>query len=109
MLSKEELLKKIEAGNFIQNNGTVLRTINILRHTYNKLGTIKMALDDMPEDEMLDCVNYLYESDYIHLRDINTKLDSSLADNDYKSLEAKLTAKGIQLLAGKLKDECIIV
>lgn len=34
MSDKEMLKKRLEAANFISNNGRVLRTINVLRYKY---------------------------------------------------------------------------
>ena len=62
-------------------------------------------------DEILDCINYLSDAGYIELRHIETKQPvlSGLADYDYKMLEAKLTAKGISLLAYGIKDTLVEV
>jgi hypothetical protein len=110
-MDKEEMAKKISAGNFVANNGRVLRTINILRYKYIKLRGINNALPDLEEDEILDCINYLTEAGYIELRHVETKVEvvTGLADHCYKDLEAKLTAKGIQLLAFGIKDPLIEV
>lgn len=111
MDERDELKKRIRAGNFVDNTGRVLRTINILRHAYNKLTAIQYAHPDIEEDELLDAVNYLFEAGYIHLRDCETRanVETGLADVDYRKLEAKLTAKGIQLLAFGIKDSLVKV
>ena len=61
------------------------------------------------EDEFLDSVNFLAEEGYIHLRRISTKESAALADTDYTALEAKLTGRGIRLLAGGIEDDMIEV
>lgn len=103
--------QRLKAGNFVRNNGRVLRTINILRHKYNKLSGIQSVLeeDGISEDEFLDAVNFLALEDYIHLRDVATKNDASLADCQYETMEARLTGKGIRLLAGGIEDTMIEV
>ena len=103
--------RKLSAGNFIENNGAVLRTINILRYKYNKLTGVQNVLEGsgIQEDEFLDSVNFLTEENYIHLRDIASKQPTTLADTDYRLLEAKVTAKGIRLLAGGIDDTMIEV
>lgn len=103
---------ELRAGNFIHNNGRVLRTINILRTKYNKLTGVERVLQDdgISEDEFLDSVNFLTDEEYIKLRLISSKDEvSDIADNDYRTLEAKLTAKGIRLLAGGIEDNMIEV
>lgn len=103
--------KQLRAGNFVRNNGEVLRTINILRYKYNKLTGVGSVLADrgISDGEYLDSVNFLAEEGYIHLREIASKADASLSDSDYRTLEAKLTSKGIRLLAGGIEDNMIEV
>jgi hypothetical protein len=105
-MDKAEMERRLRAGNFIENNGSVLRTINILRYKFNKLSAIKYALD-ISEAEIVDCVNFLAEAEYIELRQISTRAPADLADVPFEEIEAKLTEKGIRLLAGGLKDDLI--
>ena len=109
MTSNEK--QRLKAGNFVRNNGRVLRTINILRIKFNKLTGAKNVLKDdgIAEDEFLDSVNFLAEEGYIHLRHMATKGPASLADNHFETLEARLTGKGIRLLAGGIDDKMIEV
>lgn len=103
---------ELRAGNFVHNNGRVLRTINILRTKYNKLTGVERVLQDdgISEDEFLDSINFLADEEYIKLRIISSKDEvNDIADNDYRTLEAKLTAKGIRLLAGGIEDNMIEV
>lgn len=92
---KETLNKRISAGNFVENNGSVLRTINILETKYNRLKNIRYVLGNIENS-----VNYLYEAGYLHLRHFESHTETTLVDTDFDMLEGKLTAKGIQLLAG---------
>lgn len=108
-MDKAELNKRIAAGNFIENNGYVLRAVNMLKTKFNKLSTIRFAVPDADKPDIEKSVNYLYEAGYLHLRHIHSKRPTSLADTDFEMLEAKLTAKGIQLLAGIIQDECVEV
>ena len=43
-MDKETLNRRISAGNFVENNGSVLRTVNLLKTKYNKLKSIQYAL-----------------------------------------------------------------
>lgn len=107
-MDNNEMLRKMRAGRFIENNGKVLRTINILRHKFEKLQDVRYALDaEMSESEYLDCINYLTESSYISLRDTTTKGPANIADADYTRLEAKVTAQGIRLLGGAVDDQMV--
>ncbi len=107
-MDKAELNRRISAGNFVENNGSVLRAINILKTKFNRLKDIKYALD-IEKNDIENSINYLYEAGYLHLRTIDGHADTSLADTDFDDIEAKLTAKGIQLLAGVIEDDCVEV
>lgn len=106
-MDMEKQMQLIRAGNFKENNGSVMRTINMLRTQYHRFKSVEYALPNITKGEISDSVNYLYEAGYIHLRDIVTKELTTLADSDFDDLEAKLTAKGISLLAGGINDPCI--
>ena len=108
-MDKETLNRRISAGNFVENNGSVLRTVNLLKTKYNKLKSIQYALNNIDRNDISNSINYLYEAGYLHLRHTESKQPSSLADDDFDTLEGKLTAKGIQLLAGVIQDECVEV
>lgn len=105
----QEYMQKIKAKRFVENNGQVLRTINILRVGYERLDEVKFALSDISEHEFLDSVNYLFLSEYILLREIKTKEPADIADVPYEKLEAKLSYKGIKLLEGKIVDNSVEV
>lgn len=90
-----------------------------LKRTMDDIDKCKSGLDKVRENyvskdefdkcktDITDSVNYLYEAGYIHLRTVLSKEPSTLADSDFDELEAKLTAKGISLLAGGINDPCI--
>ena len=105
----ETYMQKIKARRFVENNGQVLRTINILRVGYEKLTDVKYALSDISEHDFLDSINYLFLSKYIMLRKIKSKEPADIADVQYEELEAKLSQKGIKLLEGKINDNSVEV
>lgn len=107
-MNPELIMRKATAVDFANNNGKVLRGINMLRIGYNRLSSIRQALDIDPDD-FADCVNYLIESGYIRIRNIDTKHEVELSAFPMDELEAKLTREGIQLLAGVIEDPCILV
>mgnify|MGYP004545666353 CR=1 FL=1 len=107
-MDKAALNKRISAGNFVENNGSVLRAVNILKTKFNRLKDIKYALN-IDKNDIENSINYLYEAGYLHLRTVDGHISSSLADSDFDDMEAKLTAKGIQLLAGVIEDDCVEV
>lgn len=105
----EVYMQKIKARNFVQNNGQILRTINILHVNYEKLSDVKFAISNVSEHDFLSSVNYLFLSEYILLRHIKTKEPADIADVPYEELEAKLSSKGIKLLEGSVTDNSVEV
>ncbi len=106
---KERIRQLVASGNFVKNNGRVLRAINILRYEYKHLEDLEYALPELEHDEIMDSVNYLSECEYISLRHIVSRQPATLADDEFEEIEAKLGKNGIRLLAGKLHDDCVEV
>lgn len=101
--------ERIRREKFLDNNSRVLRAINTLRTQYVKIRELEYGLGaEMTSADIADSVNYLNEGGYIKLRDVEFhNAISDLADAELHSLEAKLTAKGIAFLNGKISDPCI--
>ena len=97
----------IRRGKWIKNNGNVLRMINVLRTGYTPLNDLQYALPKLSFSELTDSINYLTEGQYIKLRHIDSRTETTLADAEFSDLEAKLSVTGIRLLAGKITDDCV--
>lgn len=107
-MDNAEIKKRMKQNRFVSNNGMVLRAANALREKYTALDDLRFALEpSMSEGERTDCLNYLSRSGYVELRDIRTHEVKYLSDADFERLEAILTPKGVQLLAGTASDPCI--
>lgn len=109
-METKEMTERIRQKKFFRNNGIVLKGINLLRTQYVSLSELKYALEpSVTESELRDCVNYLSESGYIKMRNIRSKLHTTLADCDFEDIEAKVSADGIKIIACVRTDECIEV
>ena len=51
-MDMEKQMQLIRAGNFKENNGSVMRTINMLRYQYHKLKSVEYALPDITKGEI---------------------------------------------------------
>ena len=56
-MDKETLNKRISAGNFVENNGSVLRTVNLLKTKYNKLKSIQYALNHIEKSDTVSGIH----------------------------------------------------
>lgn len=110
MAKNEDMLKKVRAGNFVENNGTVLLAINLLRTQYIELKSVwRVCSEKMCEQEFLDCVHFLSREGYIELQLIGTENAVKLAHHNYRELEAIVIPKGVRLLGGHIHDEMVDV
>ncbi len=107
-MNEEDIRRKLRADGFFENNGIVLRAINIGRTVFNSLAAVRRALDgEMDRQAFTDCVNYLSMEGYIILRLCGSKQPANVSDNDIDDIEAKVSGKGVRLLAGVINDPCI--
>ncbi len=107
-MNERNIIAKMRTEEFIENNGTVLRAVNIGRTKYNKLMQLCAALEsDMDKAEFTDSINYLSLAGFIDLRRCGDKQPTTLADDELENIEAKVSAKGIRLLSGKISDDCV--
>lgn len=106
MIDKNKAMELMRANRCKDNNGAVLRTINLMRHQYERLADVKYALPEITDGDYKDSINYLHQAGYIRLRVCDTKdVVRDFADvADYEALEAKVTAEGIRLLGGVISD-----
>jgi hypothetical protein len=105
--NKDDLLKKMRAEDFVENNGEVMRAINVKYFEYLPLKTVFRVMPDMSEVEFLKSINYLQLKGYILVRHMNSRKPTELSDADYTELEAKLSDKGIDLSGGFIVDEAV--
>ena len=98
-------LQKLDNAAFVENNGKIVRLLNILNHDYHKLGEMRHVLKTQGVDDagFVESVNFLARAGYIELRDINSRVNANF------ELEAILSDKGIRLVKGGIKDNLIEV
>ena len=53
-MDKETLNRRISAGNFVENNGSVLRAVNILKTKFNRLKDIRPVLKLLKKKQRSD-------------------------------------------------------
>jgi hypothetical protein len=108
-MDKAELQRRIDAGDFAQNNGKVLRTINILAGKDIKLKSLQFAQPGIKSGELAESLYYLQEAEYIKARNIYNKENADVADCDYDDTEVRLTAKGLRLLKSYTTDPAVSI
>lgn len=113
---KDEMLRRMRAARFRENNGVTLTTINIVNNPerYAPLRDVAILLMEtsgeapMTEDEVIKSVNFLQMAGYIILRDIASRELVELADTKLRRTEAKVSEKGVRLLSYGIKDDEVV-
>lgn len=106
-MNDAEVLKKICASKFAEDNGKIMRIINVIGHKHTSLKDVKNVLDHLEEGAFLESVDFLSKAGYIEIRNIQSKQADGIADTDYIHLEATLSRDGIKLAKGYLKDDLV--
>lgn len=113
---KDEMMRRMRAGRFRENNGVTITTINMVNspERYASLRDVALLLTEtaggtpMTIDEVIKSVNFLHMAGYIILRDIGTKATVELADTELYHTEAKVSEKGVRLLSYGIKDDEVV-
>ena len=99
-MTEWELRKKIESGELASNNGTVMRTLAVAGNDYKylKLKSLLLVLaGEISRSALCSSINYLADSGYLHVPQIESKCDASVSDVDLEALEVKMTPQGVQI------------
>ena len=107
---EENVRRKIEAGNFAENNGRIIRAINVLAGKWVCLDTVKRALEDtIPAGELEKSMLFLLKAGYLQLRKKSCRQKAEWEDSIQEELEVTLTHNGMKLAMYYITDEAIRV
>ena len=109
MNNREKFQKKIETGDFMHTNGSVLRTLNVISDSRCRLSSLEYSFKGVDHYEFMDSIKYLDSSGYVELMDIESGKKINFKFDRLDSTEISLTAKGIKVLRGVITDDCIDV
>ena len=107
---EEKVRRQIEAGNFAENNGRIIRSINVLAGKWISLDTVKGVLEDsIVPGEMEKSMLYLLKAGYLQLRKKESKQIAEWEDGIREELEVTLTHEGMKLAMYYITDEAVRV
>ncbi len=90
---EDKIKREIQTAEFAENNGRILRTVNVLRGKWIRLSSVRDVLDDINVADLEQSLIYLERSEYICVRDIETKILVEVEQADYSECEVSLTKK----------------
>lgn len=101
--------QRIEAGAFAENNGAVMRVINIMSGEWKRVSTIQRALSELTPDEFHESLSFLQKAGFVALRSITDRQPVECCDADYNVVAVSLTAQGIRLCKYLITDPAVSV
>lgn len=108
-MNEKDIRQKLIAGEFAQNNGRLIRTVNVLKGKWINLETVQTALTEMDEAEFEQSLIYLHRAEYIKICNESTKKCTDAEKAIYKECEVTLTKKGIDLAMYYITDPAVKV
>ena len=106
---EDKVKRDIQTAEFAENNGRILRTVNVLRGKWIRLSSVRDVMDDINLADLEQSLIYLERSEYIAVRDIETKIPVEVEQADYSESEVSLTKKGIDVALYFIKDAAVKV
>ncbi|MGP1405238.1 hypothetical protein [Filifactor alocis] len=106
---EDKVKREIQTAEFAENNGRILRTVNVLRGKWIRLSSVRDVLDDIISADLEQSLIYLERSEYISVRSIETKGIVEVESADYSECEVSLTKKGIDVALYFIKDAAVKV
>ena len=106
---EDKIKRDIQTAEFAENNGRIIRTVNVLRGKWIRLSSVRDVLDDINLADLEQSLIYLERSEYISVRDIETKIPIEVEQADYSESEVSLTKKVIHVALYFIKDAAVKV
>lgn len=106
---EEKIRRKIETASFAENNGRILRTINVLRGRWIRLSAVKDVLADINAADLEQSLIYLEKANYITARRKDNNETIEIERADYTECEVSLTDTGIKVAVYIIKDDAVKV
>lgn len=107
MNNHEQIRQKIDTGDFMHINGSVLRTLNVISDSRCSLSSLEYAFGNINRYRLMDSIKYLDSSEYVELTNSENGKKTAFKADQFKNTDISLTAKGVQVLRGVLADNCI--
>ena len=107
---EREIKRKLEAEGFAENNGKIIRIVNILAGEWTPLSMIKSALENDMEGHAFDkSMLFLVKSGYLEIRGKRNRQAAEWEDRHRQELEVALSGKGMKLALYHITDEAVRV
>lgn len=101
--------KRLRQHIFREDNGRIMMTVNVLDPKESTVGNIMFLMNNTPEKQLQNCLNYLIEGGYIRISGPKGEKFSGQLDDSCKDYSVILTAAGTEILMGIRENPAIDV
>lgn len=108
-MDADNLRKHLQQDTFRENNGKIMRTVNILKPQESTVGNIQILMNGEPREAVQNSLNYLIEAGYIRIAGPKGEPFPGQIDDTCKGYRIMLTAAGLELLMGVQESPAVDV
>lgn len=108
-MDADNLKKHLQQYTFRENNGLVLRTVNMLKPRESTVGNVRYLMQGEPQEAVQNSLNYLTEAGYIRITGPKGEPFPGQLDDTAKGYRITLTAAGIEILMGVQESSSVDV
>lgn len=108
-MDADNLKKHLQQYTFRENNGQILRTVNMLKPSESTVGNIRYLMQGEPQEAVQNSLNYLTEAGYIRITGPKEEPFPGQLDDTTKGYRITLTAAGIEILMGVQESPAVDV
>lgn len=99
-MDANNLRKHLQQYTFRENNGKIMRTVNMLKPQESTVGNIQILMNGEPREAVHNSLNYLTEAGYIRIAGPKGEPFPGQIDDTCKDYRITLTAAGLEILMG---------
>lgn len=108
-MEKDDLRKRLQQYAFRNNNGQIMRTVNILKPQESTVRNICYLMPGEPKESVQDSLKYLMEAGYIRITGPKGETFTGQIEEDNDFFRISLTASGMELLMGVQENPAVEV
>lgn len=105
----DNLRKHLQQYTFRENNGKILRYVNMMKPKESTVGNIRFLMQGETQEDLVNSLNYLTEAGYIRVEGPKGEPFPGQIDDTSKGYSLSLTAAGMELLMGVQESPAVDV
>ena len=108
-METDSLRKHLQQYTFRENNGKILRYVNMMKPKESTVGNIHFLMQGETQEDLVNSLNYLTEAGYIRMEGPKGEPFPGQIDDTSRGYSISLTAAGMELLMGVQESPAVDV